>query len=52
MLWQGASVFPVSFEGPLYLVVSNDTQGYVKDIFTGPHSVTSYDTQGSVEDLF
>jgi hypothetical protein len=32
-LWHGASVFPVSSEGPPHLVASNDTQGDVENLF-------------------
>jgi hypothetical protein len=50
--------FPVSPEGPTYVVAFYDTQGDVEDgsiltqILTGYHSIASYDTQGGVEDLF
>jgi hypothetical protein len=33
LLWHGASVFPVSSEGPPHLVASYDTQGGVEDLF-------------------
>jgi hypothetical protein len=33
LLWHGASVFPVSSEGPPHLVASYDTQGDVEDLF-------------------
>ena len=32
LLWHGASVFPVSPEGPLHLVAFNDTRGDVEDL--------------------
>jgi hypothetical protein len=34
LLWHGASIFPVSSEGPPYSVASCDTQGDVEDL---PH---------------
>jgi hypothetical protein len=33
LLWNGASVFPVSSEGSPYLVAFYDTQGRVEDLF-------------------
>jgi hypothetical protein len=33
LLWHGASVFPVSSEGPPHLVASYDTRGDVEDLF-------------------
>ena len=33
LLWHGASVFPVSSEGPLHSVAFYDTQGDVEDLF-------------------
>jgi hypothetical protein len=33
LLWHGASVFPVSSEGPLHSVASYDTQVDVKNLF-------------------
>jgi hypothetical protein len=33
LLWHGASVFPVSSEGPPHSVASYDTQGDVEDLF-------------------
>jgi hypothetical protein len=33
LLWHGTSVFPVSSEGPPYLVAFYDTQGDVEDLF-------------------
>jgi hypothetical protein len=40
-LFKGASVFPVSSEGPPHSVASYDTRNR---ILTGPLSVASYDT--------
>jgi hypothetical protein len=33
LLWHGASVFPVSSEGPPHSVASYDTQGDAEDLF-------------------
>ena len=33
LLWHGASVFPVSSEGPPHLVAFYDTQGVAEDLF-------------------
>jgi hypothetical protein len=33
LLWHGASVYPVSSEGPPHSVASYDTQGDVEDLF-------------------
>jgi hypothetical protein len=33
LLWHGALVFPVSFEGPPHLVASYNTQEDVEDLF-------------------
>ena len=33
LLWHGASVFPVSSEGPPHLVAFYDTRGDVEDLF-------------------
>ena len=33
LLWHGASVFPVSSEGPPHSVASYDTRGDVEDLF-------------------
>jgi hypothetical protein len=35
LLWHGASVFPVSSEGPPHLVAFYDTRGDVEDLLTG-----------------
>jgi hypothetical protein len=53
LLWHGASVFPVSSEGPPHPVAFYDTQGmWTSSSITGPHLIASYGTQGDVEDLF
>jgi hypothetical protein len=57
LLWHGASVIPVSFEGPppfnsLLRLAKGCGGRILTQILTGPHSVASKDTQGGAEDLF
>jgi hypothetical protein len=57
LLWHGASVFPVSPEGPPpFSCLLRHTRGCGGRILTrilkGPHSVAFYGTQGDTEDLF
>ena len=42
LLWHGASVFPVSSEGPPHLVASYDTRGDVEDLFLPGSSRVPY----------
>jgi hypothetical protein len=48
----GASVFPISDEGPPHSVASYHTHGFPISAEGPPHSIASYDTHGDAEDLF